>query len=44
MDLAGTVGVENELATELEAGVDAVAFLSEVIAYYGDALVVREGR
>lgn len=45
MDLARTVGVENELAAELQSRVDAVALLLlEVVAYYGDAILVGEGR
>lgn len=44
VDLPGAVGVEDELATELEAGVDPVALPLEVLADNGDALLVGEGR
>ena len=42
VDLAGAVGVEDQLAPELQSGVDAIALLGEVIARYGDALIVSE--
>jgi len=40
MDPSGTIGVEDEFASELETGVDAISFLGEVVAYYGDSIFV----
>ncbi len=45
MDLARTIGVEDELATELKTGVDSIALIQlEVFAHYCYALLVGEGR